>query len=83
MAVSGGLADREFGSWMKKLNKNEKFITPKAIISVCSGGGIDKISQRLTSSIERFVDEGPEVNKIFQLYLMSIVQHGDALLMKI
>lgn len=63
LAVSGGLADREFGSWMKKLNKNEKFITPKAIISVCSGGGIDKISQRLTSSIERFVDEGPEVEQ--------------------
>ena len=63
LAVSGGLADREFGSWMKKLNKNEKFITPKAIISVCCGGGIDKISQRLTSSIERFVDEGPEVEQ--------------------
>ena len=63
LAVSGGLADREFGSWMKKLNKNEKFITPKAIVSVCSGGGIDKISQRLTSSIERFVDEGPEVEQ--------------------
>lgn len=63
LAVSGGLADREFGSWMKKLNKNEKFTTPKAVISVCSDGGIDKISQRLTSSIERFVDDGPEIEQ--------------------
>jgi Alpha-galactosidase len=63
LAISGGLADREFGSWMKTLSKNEKFTTPKAIISVCGNGDIDKISQRLTSSIDRGVDEGPEVEQ--------------------
>lgn len=63
LAISGGVADREFGNWMKTLSKNEKFTTPKAIISVCSNGDIDKISQRLTSSIDRYVDEGPEVEQ--------------------
>ncbi|MBR3770288.1 MAG: alpha-galactosidase [Lachnospiraceae bacterium] len=58
--VSGGLADREFGHWMKNITVGESFTTPEAILSVCRGGGIDRISQRLTSALEREMDNGPE-----------------------
>ncbi len=34
LAVSGGLADREFGHWMKELKPGERFTTPEAIVSV-------------------------------------------------
>lgn len=34
-SLSGGIADREFGHWMKELLSGEVFITPEAILSVC------------------------------------------------
>ena len=52
--ISGGLADREFGHWMKTLNPGESFETPYAIISSCKGGGIDNISQRITSAGNKY-----------------------------
>lgn len=52
--ISGGLADREFGHWMKNLNPGESFETPYAIISTCKGGGIDNISQRITSAGNKY-----------------------------
>jgi len=58
--ISGGLADREFGHWTKILKKGESFETPTAIVSVCKGGGIDMITQRLTQYVEKFVDKEPE-----------------------
>ncbi|MGB4659822.1 MAG: glycoside hydrolase family 36 protein, partial [Mobilitalea sp.] len=60
LSVSGGLADREFGHWRKEIAANESFTTPTAILSVCKGGGIDRISQRLTSAGIRRVEKGPE-----------------------
>lgn len=35
--ISGGLADREFGHWMKTLQPGERFETPRAILSCCIG----------------------------------------------
>lgn len=58
--LSGGIADREFGHWMKKVKPHEKFKTPSAIVTVCSGGGIDKVSSRLTNYAEKFVIKGPK-----------------------
>lgn len=58
--LSGGIADREFGHWMKKIKSNETFKTPIAIVTVCRDGGIDEVSQRLTKYGERFVNEGPK-----------------------
>ncbi|MDE7307379.1 MAG: alpha-galactosidase [Lachnospiraceae bacterium] len=58
--ISGGLADREFGHWTKILKKGETFETPTAIISVCHGGGIDRICQRLTQSGEKYLRTIPE-----------------------
>lgn len=60
VAISGGLADREFGHWMKKVKPGETFVTPTAILSVCAGGGIDRISQRMTRALTACVDQGPE-----------------------
>lgn len=58
--LSGGLADREFGHWMKNVEPGEIFETPTAILSVCRGGGIDNISQRLTQAGQKYVNEQPE-----------------------
>lgn len=46
LAISGGLADYEFGHWNKILNVGEKFTTPSAYITVCQGG-IDDVCNRL------------------------------------
>lgn len=60
LCVSGGLADREFGHWMKQINAGEQFVTPKAIISVTQGG-IDQISQRLTSFHNKWLKNKSEI----------------------
>lgn len=58
--ISGGLADREFGHWMKILKSGETFETPTAIVSTCKGGGIDMICHRLTHAGQKYVDMAPE-----------------------
>lgn len=58
--LSGGLADYDFGHWMKEAAPGEKFVTPAAILSVCRGGGIDCISQRMTMALNETLDGGPE-----------------------
>ena len=58
--ISGGLADREFGHWMKSLKSGETFETPTAIVSTCKGGGIDMICHRLTHAGQKYVDMAPE-----------------------
>lgn len=58
--LSGGLADREFGHWMKTVKPGEIFETPTAIVSVCHGGGIDRICQRLTQAGEKYLEDKPE-----------------------
>lgn len=59
LEISGGLADYDFGHWKKQVAPGERFVTPTAILSVCRGGGIDKISQRMTAAIDTAVDAGP------------------------
>lgn len=59
-ALSGGLADYDFGHWMKRVAPGEKFVTPTAILSVCRGGGAEEISQRMTAALDETVDAGPE-----------------------
>lgn len=55
--ISGGLADREFGHWTKKIQPKESFQTPTAIVSTCQGGGIDRITQRLTQAGEKYLED--------------------------
>ena len=74
LCISGGLADREFGHWMKKVEAGEEFATPEAIVSVTMGG-IDQISQRLTSVHTRWLKDKPEIEDelpiIFNEYCTS------------
>jgi len=63
ISISGGLADREFGHWMRNVEAGGKFTSPEAILSVCKGGGIDWISQRMTASMEAAADQGPECER--------------------
>lgn len=51
VCLSGGLADREFGHWMKTIKAGERFVPPSAVVSVCRGN-IDDISHRLVSAQE-------------------------------
>ena len=63
ISISGGIADREFGHWMKEIHSGELFMTPVAILSVCKGGGYDRISQRMTSCLNEILDQGPEIEQ--------------------
>lgn len=69
-ALSGGLADYDFGHWMKEVAPGETFVTPAAILSVCRGtegnsdgstfeDGLDRISQRMTAALDDVLDQGP------------------------
>lgn len=65
IAMSGGLADREFGHWMKELQPGERFTTPEAIVTTAclppqSGVlNLDLLCQRLVESGEKAADQGP------------------------
>lgn len=61
-ALSGGLADREFGHWLKKLQPRESFSSPEAVISCCIGD-IDDISERLVSAQKRGRANAPKVEQ--------------------
>ena len=56
LAFSGGLADREFGHWLKYIEPGQEFTTPTAILSVCDKG-IDDVCQRLTQYGKKFLGE--------------------------
>ena len=65
MAFSGGLADREFGQWMKTIQPGESFTTPEAILTVCcsderAGSTVDYACQRLTQYAQKYVNAAPE-----------------------
>ncbi len=59
IAISGGLADRELGHWMKHVEPGEEFTTPEAILSVCCSPDQEVIFQRLTSALDTETEQGP------------------------
>lgn len=60
LAFSGGLADRDFGHWMKKVGPGETFRTPQAIVSVCATDSIDVFTERLTRAGWESVSQAPD-----------------------
>lgn len=60
LCVSGGLADREFGHWLKRVEPGETFVTPKAILAVAEGG-VDEVSRNMTGLHARCLDNQPSV----------------------
>lgn len=78
-SLSGGIADREFGHWMKDIAPGERFVTPVAVLTVCKNAGkpiytdtpdairmestIDELSRRLTDAQKVNLENVPESEK--------------------
>ena len=62
VCLSGGLADREFGHWMKTLEPGESLVAPPAFIS-CVKGSLDDLCDRLTAMQERAADKQPPIEE--------------------
>lgn len=62
-AVSGGLADREFGHWTKRVEPGKNFHTPKAVLTVCHSCDLDLASARLTEAQKAAANEVPETEQ--------------------
>ena len=60
VCISGGLADREFGHWMKTLTPGESLATPPATLA-CVRGKLDDLCDRLTAVQQRAADRHPLV----------------------
>lgn len=58
-SLSGGLADYDFGHWMKKILPGEEFSSPTAFLTVATGT-VDSTAQRLTSAMKDAFLHGPE-----------------------
>ena len=50
LAISGGLADRDFGHWMKNIAPGESFATPEAIVTAAKTSSFDLLTGRLTQA---------------------------------
>jgi alpha-galactosidase len=62
LAISGGLADREFGHWMKTLQPGESLESPAATLA-CVHGDLDALCDRLTAMQDAAVNLQPEVEQ--------------------
>ena len=62
-AISGGLADREFGHWKKKVAPGRCFQSPEAVMTVCRTKSIDLASGRLVQAQKAAADKAPEIEQ--------------------
>jgi alpha-galactosidase len=62
LCLSGGLADREFGHWIKALAPGESITSPVAYISTVQGS-FDELCDRLVTAQEAGIDQGPAVEQ--------------------
>ncbi|HEX6289127.1 MAG TPA: alpha-galactosidase, partial [Herpetosiphonaceae bacterium] len=62
VCISGGLADREFGHWMKTLAAGESLTSPPATIA-CAQGDLDDLCDRLTAVQQRAADAQPAIEQ--------------------
>jgi alpha-galactosidase len=58
LAFSGGLADREFGHWVKRLAAGARMESPRALVTVADGG-LDEVCDRLILARERALPAPP------------------------
>lgn len=58
LAFSGGLADREFGHWVKRLEPGARLESPRALVTVADGG-LDEACDRLIAARERALPTPP------------------------
>jgi alpha-galactosidase len=62
LALSGGLADREFGHWTKTVTPGESITMPTAFVT-CVAGTLDDACDRLTAHQAAAVDGQPAVEQ--------------------
>lgn len=62
VAISGGIADREFGHWTKTLRPGESLESPPATLA-CVHGDLDALCDRLTAMQDAAVNLQPEVEQ--------------------
>lgn len=62
LCLSGGLADREFGHWMKTIEPGGSFTAPVATVS-CVHGDFSTLCDRLTAMQEAALDAQPAVEQ--------------------
>ena len=62
VSISGGLADREFGHWLKKIDPGQNLITPVATVT-CVAGTLDDLCDRLTAMQDRAVNSQPAIEQ--------------------
>ena len=60
VALSGGLADREFGHWSHTVLPGARLVTPTAIVS-CTIGSVDDLTDRLVSAQVDAAETQPQV----------------------
>lgn len=60
IAVDGGLADREFGHWIKAVAPGEAFTSPESIVTVCRTENLDVMTKRLTDAGKEALSSLPE-----------------------
>ncbi|MBC8010600.1 MAG: alpha-galactosidase, partial [Burkholderiales bacterium] len=58
LAFAGGLADREFGHWVKHLAPGERLESPRALLTVADGG-LDEACDRLIAAREHALPTPP------------------------
>lgn len=56
LCLAGGLADRDYGHWLKQVQPGASFSSPKAYLTVTEGDE-ESTSQRLTERLEAAVDK--------------------------
>jgi alpha-galactosidase len=59
VAISGGLADREFGHWSHTAMPGERLVAPTAILS-CTQGTVDDVTDRLVAAQNEAADTQPK-----------------------
>lgn len=74
VSISGGLADREMGHWLKKIAPGEEFLTPLAYLTVVQGD-IDCLCDRLLAAQACSLYKKPEIENdlpiVFNEYCCS------------
>ena len=60
LALGGGLADRDFGHWMKNILPGQTFETPEAIVSCAHTDSLDLFTGRLTEAAKETLEQAPE-----------------------
>lgn len=62
ICLSGGIADREFGHWMKNIQPGESMVSPPATVA-CVHGSLDDLCDRLTAMQDAAVNLQPEIDQ--------------------